>query len=221
MDYDLHCVAPGMHADLAAKLGAEATSLPILVFDEGVIQGSHQIIEWAERHASNGRSLEPVDLPEAIAIESRLDEVLGVHVRRMYYSQALVESPQTVLPIFADYLSDKDAEFVRGAWDFIAAAMVENMDLGPEQGKESRHIVIEQLDWLDALLGDGRSYLVGENFSRVDLCAAALLAPLSPVPEHPTYVGLSVPPAMAEDIANWQKRPVIQYVASMYRLHRK
>ena len=220
VDYDLHCVAPGVHADLATKLGTKETSLPILVSDKGAIQGSQEIIEWAENHSCNGRSLTPVDLPTALDIESRLNEVLGVHVRRMYYSEALVEHPQTVLPMFADYLADEDAQFVRDAWEFIAAAMVERMDLGADQGQESRHIVLEHLDWLDALLDDGRSYLVGECFSRVDLGAAALLAPLVMAPEHPTYSGLQVPPRIAQDITDWQQRPVSQYVASMYRQHR-
>jgi len=218
--YELHCVAPGVHADLLAKLGAKGTSLPVLLSDGCAIQGSHEIIEWAERHSCNGLSLLPVDLPTAVDIESRLNEVLGVHVRRMYYSEALVEHPDTVLPIFSDYLAEEEARFVRDAWEFIAAAMVEKMDLGVDQGQESRQIVLEQLEWLDTLLDDGRSYLVDESFSRVDLGAAALLAPLVLVPEHPTYSGLQVPPGLAQDISDWQHRPVSQYVTSMYRQHR-
>ena len=220
VDYDLHCVAPGVHVDLTAKLGAKDTSLPILVSDEGAIQGSSEIIEWAGSYSRNGRSLIPADLPTAVAIENRLNEVLGVHVRRMYYSEALVEYPQTVLPIFSDYLADEDAQFVREAWEFIAAAMVERMDLGADQGQESKAIVLEHLDWLDTLLDDGGSYLVGERFSRVDLGAAALLAPLATAPEHPAYGGLQVPPRLAQDIAGWRQRPVSQYVARMYRQHR-
>ena len=220
VDYDLYCLAPGVHADLLAKLGAKGTSLPVLLSEECVIQSSHEIIEWAEHFSCNGRSLNPVDLPAAVDIESRLNEVLGVHVRRMYYSEALVEHPRTVLPIFADCLADEDARFVRDAWEFIAAAMVEKMDLGVDQGQESRRIVLEHLDWLDTLLDDGRSYLVGQCFSRVDLGAAALLAPLARAPEHPTYGDLQLPPRLAQDISDWQHRPVSQYVASMYRKHR-
>ena len=213
VDYDLRYVAPGVHANLAAKLGTGGTSLPILVSDEEAIQGSHEIIEWAESHSCCDRSLNPVDLSTALDIERRLNEVLGVHVRRMYYSEALVEYPQTVLPMFADYLADEDAQFVRDAWEFIVAAMVEKMDLGADQRLESRQIVLEHLDWLDALLDDGRSYLVGERFSWVDLGAAALLAPLAIAREHPTYGGLQLPPGLAQDIADWQQRPVSQYVS--------
>ena len=133
--------------------------------------------------------------------------------------QVVGANPTADTEIAIGYLTFQ-AQFVRDAWDFIAAAMIENMDLGYEQGKESRHIVLEHLDWLDAELRDGREYLVGETFSRVDVCAAALLAPLSAVPEHPTYGGLSVPPALATDIANWENRAVTQYVGRMYRQHR-
>lgn len=220
IDYNLHCLAPGVHADRVAKLGAKGTSLPVLLSGGCAIQGSHEIMEWAENYSCNGRSLNPVDLSAAVDIENRLNEVLGVHVRRMYYSEALVEHPQTVLPIFADYLADEDARFVRDAWEFIAAAMVEKMDLGVDQGQESRKIVLAHLDWLDTLLDDGRRYLVGEYFSRVDLGAAALLAPLALAPEHPTYSGLQVPPGLAQDLADWQQRPISQYVLSMYRQHR-
>ena len=96
VDYELQCVAPGAHADVVTKLGAKGTSLPVLLSDGCAIQGSDEIVEWAENYSRNGRSLKPVDLPAAIEIESRLNDVLGVHVRRMYYSEALVEHPQTV-----------------------------------------------------------------------------------------------------------------------------
>ena len=98
--------------------------------------------------------------------------------------------------------------------------MVEKMDLGADQEQASRQVVLEQLDWLDALLADGRNYLGGERFSRLDISAAALLAPLAEVSEHPTYGGLQMPPRLSQDVAAWQHRPVTKYVASMYRQHR-
>ena len=221
IDYEQHCVAPGMHGDLAKKLGAKGTSLPILVCGDRVIQGSDQIIEWAENCSGSGRSLTPIDSPSLIDIEHRLNEVLGVHVRRMYYSEALIECPETILPIFMEYLPAEEAQFVSDAWEVVTAAMVERMDLGMEQQQESRQIVMEHLDWLDSLLEGEGSYIVGDVISRVDISAAALLAPLARPQEHPTYGGLQVPPRMAADIADWQHRPVTKYVAEMYRLHRK
>jgi hypothetical protein len=47
-----------------------------------------------------------------------------------------------------------------------------------------------------------------------------LLAPLVSAPEHPTYANLQVPPRLALDLAEWQSRPISQFVARMYKRHR-
>jgi glutathione S-transferase len=146
--------------------------------------------------------------------------MIGVHARRLYYSEALVEHPLTVLPIIADYLDEAEAKLVRGIWQFIATTMIELMDLGGEQGLESRGIVIQQLDWFDTLLDDGRDYLIGDTLTRVDISVASLLAPLVNAPEHPTYANLQVPPRLALDLAEWQSRPISQFVTRMYKRHR-
>ncbi|MEY4270759.1 MAG: hypothetical protein RLZZ58_1975, partial [Pseudomonadota bacterium] len=66
------------------------------------------------------------------------------------------------------------------------------------------------------LLADGRRYLTGDHFTRADLTAASLLAPLVNPAEHPTYSGLSMPPALAATIADWQHRPILRWVTRVY-----
>ena len=65
--------------------------------------------------------------------------------------------------------------------------MIRGLDLGTEQGQDSRQIIDAELDWLDEMLADGRDYLVGDRFSRADLTAASLVSTLALPPEHPTY----------------------------------
>jgi glutathione S-transferase len=48
-------------------------------------------------------------------------------------------------------------------------------DIGPEAACDSRSMLASELDWLDTKLADGRSYLAGNRFSRVDLTVASLL----------------------------------------------
>ena len=220
VEYEINYLAPGMHAERMTSLGASGTSLPVLVNDGNLIQGSSNIISWAESAPNNGRTLDCENSSLISDITSRVDDVLGVHVRRMYYSEALGEHPETVLPIFADYLGDEEAAQLRDIWEFVVAAMTQKMDLGADQGRESRAIVLQQLDWFDELLGDGRDYLLGDTFTRVDLSAASILAPLAMAPEHPTYGNLQMPPRIAQDVVEWQSRPVSQFVARMYRRHR-
>ena len=221
IDYSLEYLCPGPHVNFARKLGVADTSLPILVDGTLALQGSSQIIDWAQvQGESPGRSLAPADDRAGREIEQRLDAVMGVHIRRYYYSDALLTHPETVKPMFARYLPWHQRLVLHLAWGKIVKFMIRAMDLGTGQGRESRQIVATELDRLDDLLADGRKYLVGKRFSRTDLCVASLLSPLALPPQHPTYQQLQVPQATAADLEIWQQRPCVQWVREMYRRHR-
>jgi len=221
IDYRLRHLMPGAHIRLARKLGVAGTTLPILVDGELALQGSAHIIDWAQaQSASAAHNLASSDDQAGFAIEQRLDDVFGVHVRRYYYSDALLTQPATVKPMFAQHLRWPQQLLLHLAWNKIVGLMIRGMDLGAAQGRESRQIIEAELDWLDGQLADGRQYLVGERFSRTDLCAASLLSPLAMPPQHPAYHRLQLPPAVAADLAIWQQRPVLRWVDEMYRRHR-
>lgn len=110
---------------------------------------------------------------------------------------------------------------LRLAWSRICRYMIHELDLGVEQGRESRLIIETELDWLDGLLADGRAFLFGEHLSRVDISAASLLSPLVLPPEHPTYHNLQLPPGVAADVAGWQERRSIRWIGNIYQNYRK
>ena len=99
--------------------------------------------------------------------------------------------------------------------------MIKVMDLGPEQGIESKEIVEGELSWMDGLIADGRRYLVGDRFTRADLTAASLLAPLVIPMEHPRYPKLDLPDSMSAYIQELKDRPAINWVRGIYREHRQ
>jgi len=99
VDYELRHVAPGEHMEIAKKLGAPRSSVPYLSLGGRVIQGSADIISWAESVSSTEISLTP-DAEVCEQIEKRIDDIAGVHVRRFYYSEALVEHPSMIRPLF-------------------------------------------------------------------------------------------------------------------------
>ena len=223
IDYSLHHLAPGLHRRVAKKLGLPASSVPILKVGGTLVQGSSAILDWAEEHRQAGApTLVPEDdASESVnAVEQRLDEVLGVHVRRYFYSEALVEYPQTVKPIFTNDLVGGQKLFLELAWRFIRKIMIDRMDLGSMQGIESREILEQELNWLDSLLADGRQFLVGNRFSRIDITAASLLAPLVKPEKHPTYDMIELPPNVTLDCENWSKRTSLQWVSDMYQEYR-
>jgi glutathione S-transferase len=221
--YELRHLAPGPHVRAAKQLGASGSSLPLLVSGERLVQGSAAIIDWAEQRAADpSRRLSPdPPLEEACrALEQRLDDVAGVHVRRYYYSEAMVDHPDSVRPIFTRDLEPSERRSLEESWGVVRQLMMGAMDLGPEQRVESRRIVEGELDWLDGLLADGRRFLLGDRFSRADLTAASLLAPLALPEEHPTYGLLELPPLARADLTLWAERPSVAWVRGLYREQR-
>lgn len=222
IDYEIRHTAPGLHQLIAKKLGAPRSSLPILVADGQLVQGSAEIINWADSiGATDSKRLTPDSVRrECLEMEKRLDDIAGVHTRRYYYSEALVDHPETVRPIFTKDLPIMQKLLVGGTWSLVRKLMIDRMDLGPEQGQDSKRIVHGELSWLDGMLSDGRHFLVGEQLSRADVAAASLLAPLAAPKEHPTYTDLKLPPRLATDLANWENRPSINWVRDIYAQYR-
>lgn len=245
--YQLKYLAPGLHRRAAKKLGAKYSSVPMLLAGKTLLQGSSAISDWADANRPSGaETLNPglnsahgeyrhsSALTDSTAgdemaqlqregrqTEKRLDDVLGVHTRRYFYSEALVEYPQTVKSVFAADLSGFPKLYLELAWGTVRNIMIERMDLGSVQGLQSRQILEQELDWLDELLADGRQFLAGDRFSRVDIAAASLLAPLVKPEQHPTYQQVELPPNVALDCNNWSRRPCLQWTLGLYRNYRQ
>jgi glutathione S-transferase len=219
VDYDLVPIAPGVHIKLSQKLGLSKSSVPILVDGDTVIQGSADIITWGEN--KSGNSLTPInDVTECAAIENRLDEIAGVHVRRCYYSEAMIDYSDTVRPLFLKGIPFLHKLVVRWKWSFIRKIMIKKMDLGPSQHVESRNIIDAELKWLDDILAEGKPYLLGDTFSRADIAMASLFAPLVLPKEHPTYANLELPPLMKEIAVKWHDRASLKHALAVYRQFR-
>jgi len=79
--------APGLHA-LAVRRRGGRHATPLLATADGSIEGSSQILQWADARAAPGRELYPHD-PAAraavLSLEQEFDDDLGPHVRRVIY----------------------------------------------------------------------------------------------------------------------------------------
>lgn len=215
----------GAHRALAKRLGARRGSLPFLHVGSEVVCGSSAIVDWCESHcrAFGGQEAAPWqqgDDREARAIEKRLDEVSGVHVRRFFYSVALLSVPLEVRPLFTHGLPLWQRAALTLGWKRVVGIMCKTMDLGPGQALESRAILEKELDWLDGLLADGRPYLCGDHWSRADLAAASLIGPLVEPPEHPMVGRIRLPSLVADTAAQWARRPIMQHLRGVYARHR-
>ena len=221
IDFEVVYLAPGLHTQLAHELDLKQASLPILKTGDTTIQGSNNIIDWADNNARNEKTLTPESCSATCrALEQKLDDVMGVNVRRYFYSEALVEHPETVEPIFTRDLPADQQATIKSIWEMITANMIKGMDLGSEQGDESKIIVDVELTWLEALLADGRAYLAGDHFSRADLTAASLCAPIARAEENPSNKLVVLPPRFSQVQEQWNDRPALRWVRQMYNQHR-
>ena len=217
VDYQVNLLSPLAHAKTAKKIGADSSALPILQTGEGVIQGSASIIEWANSQAEKNAKPKLLITPESLAVEKRLDDVLGIHVRRWFYSESLLDCPEIVKPVFAEGSGLISRITLSLAWPKVVGIMIKRMDLGADQELESRAIVEAELDWLDSLLADGRDFLVGGAFSNADIAAASLMAPMFAPKRHPATHILNLPPRAAATADQWRPRPFAKWLMNMYQ----
>lgn len=206
---------------VAKDFGLTESSLPILATHEEVVQGSADIINWAQRNTATQLGLTPHEAQKQCrGFEQRLDDVCGVHIRRYFYSEALVEHSDTVRQIFIADLPAAQKLEVTTSWPMIRKIMIQKMDLGQAQGDESKHIVDRELAWLDERLGDGKNYLVADQFSRVDIAAASLFARAALPAEYFSSSFVALPPRMLETLKQWHMRPSLQWIRGIYQKHR-
>jgi glutathione S-transferase len=216
------CWPPGLHLWLARRAGAPRGSLPILRSQGGLLQGSTAILDWAESHGDGrGASLAVVgDSTEANEIETRVNERTAVQVRRHVYANTLEEHPEAVRP--ALFARTRLPLRLAGnlMWPVTRRRIAAAYDAHPTTAADSRARLERELDWLDRKLADGREFLVGDRFSRVDLTVASLLAALSRPVQMPIYRDMRLPSALDEELARWSERPILQWVNALYARYR-
>lgn len=168
---------PGPHVRKVLSL-SKTSQLPVIDDAGTIVQGSAAIIDYLDL-TYPARPLTPIDdalVEQAKAWEKRLDEVAGTAVRTfMYYH--LLSQPSVIVPL----LSAKQGVIVKtmfyAGYNKLAKTMRKLMNIN----EVSAH---KAMDDMDAILTDLRQvyvntrYLVGDQFSRADLAACALFAPL-------------------------------------------
>ncbi len=217
IDYELNLLSPINHVKTARAIGAAGSGLPILQVGDETIQGSAQIVAWANQHS---RSLELLINDKSIALEERFDDLLGVHIRRWYYSESLIDCPEIVRPVFAEGSGLLGRLTLKLVWPKVVGVMIKRMDLGSEQELESKAIVETELEWLDTLVSDGRTFLVGDALSNADIAAASLIAPMFEPDKHPASSVFSLPTRVEQTVGKWKDRPFARYLTHLYQHYR-
>ena len=217
LDYSLKNLFPGLHLRTTKKM-APKTYVPILLDHGEQVQNSHVILNYLDDKYPE-KSLTPTDpeqLEEALAWEKYCDVEIGVHVRRFGYHY-LLDEPKTVIPFFTQGGPWWGPLFFKLFFSKLEPIMRKVMSIDEVGANKSKERIQQAIDKLDGAYAD-KEFLVGDQFSRADLAAAALLAPLI----MPQGYGLDWPatmPAKLEEFVdnNEQKLEKFRELYKNYR----
>ena len=143
---------PGVHQILAKRCGAKGTTLPILLDNEMVVQGSGAIIDWADQKEQDHRR--KLTLGDASEIEQRVDDVIGFHVRRLGYAEILPRFPHLAKPALFRNSSSAHRLVGNMMWPVTRRVMMRMYDITPEAARPREMPVFHQMSFPDALAAD-------------------------------------------------------------------
>jgi len=217
LHYQTRNLVPGMHSRVTSKLG-EASSVPILVDGSTVIQDSAAIISYLDEQCPQ-QALTPRDADrrtEAVAWEQWLDRQVGKDVRLYCYDTLLQHRP-LVSGFFCSEGPWWGRVYLALGYGRLAKMMRARMDLTPENAEAALVRIGDALDRLNGVYAE-RKYLVGDVFTRADLAAAALFAPLF----MPKEYGLKWPAQVPEPLGGvmQQLSPQLDWARRIYADHR-
>ncbi len=222
LKYQTINLVPGPHIWTIRRLAAK-TSVPLLKHDKTVVQDSTKIIDYLDSVYPD-KNLSPRAVKqnlEALEMEEYLDQEVGPHLRRFFYYHVLPNRKlaESLLlqqaPAYGRYLYAVIFPMVR-------LMMKKSMNIQKESAARSEKKLTAAIDRLNKILST-QNFLVGNAFSRADVTAASLLAPLCMPPEHqfkwPKIEDMPAPLVAYKNTHG--KDPVFDYVLRMYRDHRR
>lgn len=168
---------PGSHIKLIKGM-ADTSSVPVLEHDDQVIQGSAAIIDYLDETFPEP-ALTPADpqaREQALTWEQRLDELAGPAVR-CYCYHYLLQRPKVVVPLLTAQTPFYNRFLVRLGFSRIEEIMRKWMKINERTARSAQDTMEQVLTDLKAAYGQSE-FLAGDRFSRADLTAAALFAPL-------------------------------------------
>jgi glutathione S-transferase len=212
-------IMPGLHL-ITVRRYAPGTSVPVLMANGEIVQGSSEIINYLEEKYPL-HPLTPTDNRERLEcfrIENTVGEVLGVAIRRILYD-SLLAYPNFIRHCFTHPMPHLKQLLFRLYYPILRYLIYQVYVVSDIKVELARRKLDRTMERLERRL-NRRKYLVGEHFTRADLTVASMLSFLAMPPEHP-FPWQQIPDPQARIIyTEYQHHPVIEWVKQMYKHHR-
>lgn len=210
---------PGFHVRTVQKY-APNSSVPVLLTDREVIQGSSEIIDFLDKRYPEKPLTPSSDKDQQLCrnLEWWGDDNLGVPLRQILYHRLLA------YPSFISQCFTHEMEWLRKlvfklSYPLVRKKIRQAYVGSDEQVAQARRDFDAALTELEEKLG-GNEFLVGGKFSRADLSIASMLSILILPPEHPFPWGTIPDPEIRDFRQGYIERQFFQWVRAMYKNHR-
>ena len=217
LEYRTKNLLPGLHVKVTTKM-ARKSHVPVLDHDGVIIQNSSKILTYLDDTFPE-KKLTPINPQEAQAAlewERYLDEEVGVHLRRYCY-HTLLNYPDITIPLLTQDSPWWSKPLFRIIYPKVVKTMRKHMKIDAAGAAESRQRVDAALTRMhDAVQQKG--FLVGGSFSRADLTAAALLAPIFMPAKYGLQWPAQLPEPLQSDRVAWQDK--LTWAEQMYERFR-
>ena len=221
LNHETVTLLPGQHLKTVQQLtGGKRTSVPVLDHNGHCVQGSADILDYLDETFPENL-LTPTDpdlRAQVLAWERRLDEEAGPAVRCYAYHHFL-QRPKVVIPMLTAGTPFYNRWLLSLVFSRVDETMRKWMKINEKTSEQSRQVMEQLLSDL-AETYQKHSFLVGDSFTRADLTAAAIFAPMF----QPSAYPVPWPKAnkIPKDIRSWldQWQPQIQLLSQLYEEHR-
>jgi glutathione S-transferase len=186
-------------------------SVPVLVDGGKVISDSTDILKHLDNYASVETRLYPTDSElrrQVEALEDLFDQQLGDESRRWLYFH-YIDHPRAAIKIAAQGVPQMECTLGLRFFPLLKTFIRVHLHVSKQTVTSGLGICREIVRQTDALLADGRKYLVGDKFSAADLTLACMMAPLV----LPSQYGIQLP--SIEEVPAGMKDTVQEFQASL------
>ncbi len=217
LQYKTKSMVPGAHIKITTKM-APRSSVPVLEHNGKAVQGSSQIITYLDEQFPD-KKLTPVNSQAkqaALEWEKYLDNEIGIHVRRYLYHTVLQHRGLSV-GFFTAGAPFWTKPILWIAFPKLVKRMRKFMDINPATAEQSKQHIEKALKRINEAVVDNK-FLTSEGFSRADLTAAALLAPIFMPPQY----GMQWPSHFPEPLETEVKAmaPQLEWAKAIYAKYR-
>jgi len=218
-EYTERRLLPGVHWPIIRRI-APKTTIPVLVHDAKVVQGSGAILDYLQQRL--GATLlapPPAAARDCAKIEELAERAFGLGTSRIFYATMLHHRDE-LLDMWTQGGPSWGHAYCRVTFPLIAIGTRRNYAIRADTVEEAKDLFRRAMDTTDRALADG-PYLVGDQISRADITVASLLSIMARPKEHVARWPDAWPLDLGDFVAELEDRPTWKFVLRMYREHRQ